>query len=108
MGTTHEIQLDFNRENFRKVLNWGLDRTPYSHRAVAFWCERFWNRYCDIDAPDEIEEIMPLLAEVERDWDIFFAMNESKQIKNSEGPLFLPASFFEDWIAKLGVLERQK
>ena len=51
---------------------------------------------------------MPLLAEVERDWDIFFAMNESKQIKNSEGPLFLPASFFEDWIAKLGVLERQK
>jgi hypothetical protein len=66
MDIYNEIQLEFSRENVQKVIEWGAspDSSPHSHQAIASWCERFWNKYCDIDAPEEIEEVMPLLAEI--------------------------------------------
>ena len=75
MDIYNEIQLEFSRDNLHKVIEWGAnpDSSPHSHQAIASWCERFWNKYSDIDAPEEIEEIMPLLAEIETEWDIYVA-----------------------------------
>ena len=101
MEVINEIQIEFNRQNFRTVLHWGLDRHPYSHAAIAGWCANFWNTYCEQDAPNEIVQIMPLLAEVERDLDIHFAMSKSKQRRNDEGPVYLPEHYFEGWIQEL-------
>lgn len=69
------IQLDFTVENFIKLLSFGEkpNESPYSHQEIAEWSEQFWNKYCDIDASEEIEAIMPILADVETQWDLYLA-----------------------------------
>ena len=97
MDIYNEIQLDFVPSNVKKVLSWGInpDSSPHSHQAIAGWCERFWNTYCDIDAPEEIDAVMPLLSDVETHWDIFVATNENSRQ--------MPVEWFQQWLSQINL-----
>ena len=105
MELSEPINLEFTRENAIKLLSWGEepDDSPYSHKQIAEWCERFWNIYCDVDAPDEIENIMPVLADVETQWDLYLANTyslEQLQTQNFE-EVALPVKWFTDWLREI-------
>ena len=103
---SHKIDLPFNIANARKVIAWGASvGAPYSHQDIAHWCERFWNIYCDIDdVPPEIGKILPVLADVETQWDLFLAnsysLTELQSINFAN--IALPKEWFRKWLAKIG------
>lgn len=101
------IQLDFSVKNLVKLLSFGEtpNESPFSHKQIAEWCEQFWNKYCDIDAPDEIEEIMPILADVETQWDLYLANTYSLEElkKRNFDNVTLPPEWFTQWLAELNV-----
>lgn len=104
MELSPPIELKYTKENALALLKLGAepDMSPYSHKQIAEWCERFWLKYSDIDAPDEIEAIMPVLADVETQWDLFLANTYSLaqlQSMNYE-PMRLPAEWFANWYAE--------
>ena len=102
MELSEPINLEFTRANTIKLLLLGEkpDESPYSHKQIAEWCERFWNKYNDIDAPKDLEELMPVLADVETQWDLYLANTytlEELQAQNFEG-VVLPVSWFSEWL----------
>ncbi|WP_231758799.1 hypothetical protein [Microbulbifer elongatus] len=104
MERSTPINLPFNKENFLSLLKYGAnpDGSPYSHKQIVEWCENFWNEYCDIDAPNEIEIIMPILADVETQWDLYLVntySHEELQVINFES-VRLPVEWFTSWIAE--------
>jgi len=105
MKLSEPINLEFTRENTIKLLLWGEkpDDSPYSHKQIAEWCERFWNKYCDVDTSEEIEKIMPVLADVETQWDLYLANTyklEELQKLNFEKVL-LPIDWFSEWLKEV-------
>ena len=103
MDTYNEIQLEFVPSNLRKVIEWGAEpaKSPHSHQAIAMWCERFWNKYCEFDAPEEIEEVMPLLAEIETEWDIYIANYKEQHPHAVKSAPQLPPQYFESWAKRI-------
>ena len=102
MKTSDPIELEFTHENLIKVLLMGKDpkSSLYCHKQIAEWCERFWNKYNDIDAPAEIENIMPVLADIETQWDLYLANTysiEQLQTQNFED-VELPKEWFQGWL----------
>ena len=102
MNQNKPIEFGFTRENVLTVLSMGANpkKSPYSHKQIAEWCERFWGKYCDIDAPEEIEELMPILADVETQWDLYLASTYSLdqlQEDNFEN-VVLPVEWFVEWL----------
>ena len=101
MEKSPPIELDFTPANAIRLLQHGSnpESSPYSHKQIAEWCEQFWNKYADIDAPDEIEKIMPVLAAVETQWDLFLA--NSYTLKELQSLNFesveLPKEWFQEW-----------
>lgn len=101
MNLSRPIDLEYSKENLLVLLSHGEDPTqsPYTHKQIAEWCERFWNKYCDIDAPEQIEEIMPVLADVETQWDLHLAntypSSELSQIDLES--VEMPVEWFEKW-----------
>lgn len=68
------IALPFSPDSIRQVLQWGLaSDAPYTHEDIATWCERFWSKYMDKDAPHEVERVLSILAEVDAQWDLHLA-----------------------------------
>ncbi|MGQ8367478.1 hypothetical protein [Glaciecola sp. 1036] len=59
----------------------------------------FWNKYSELDAPKEIEDIMPILADVETQWDLYLAnaysIEELRKL-NFES-VMLPLKWFKKW-----------
>ena len=102
MDIYNEIQLEFKPENVKKVLAWGSkpEESPHSHQAIASWCERFWNKYSDVDAPDEIEKLMPLLAEIETEWDCYIASYKDQHPNTVKSAPSLPVEWFQEWLKK--------
>lgn len=98
------IELEYCKENFLVLLSYGEnpDNSPFSHKQIAEWCERFWNKYCDIDAPEEIEEIMPMLADIETQWDLYlvntYSLSELQQLDFEF--VNLPVEWFKNWNAE--------
>jgi len=105
MKLSEPITLEFTRENTIKLLLFGEkpEESPYSHKQIAEWCERFWNKYNDIDAPEEIEELMPVLADVETQWDLYLA--NTYTLKELQAQTFekvvLPVSLFSEWLKEI-------
>lgn len=105
MKYTKTIELSFNRENLIILLEQGAGQRgfDFSHKQIAEWCERFWFQYSDVDAPDSIEELMPVLADVETQWDLYLASTftlEELRTLNYEQVL-LPKEWFNDWLFQL-------
>ncbi len=100
MKLSKKIELEFNKENFLTLLSYGQqpDQSPYTHKQIAEWCEPFWNKYSDIDTSAQIEKIMPLLADVETQWDLYlantFSSSELKQLDFES--VKLPVAWFKN------------
>ena len=103
MKLSEKIKLQFNKENLLILLSHGQksDQSPYTHKQIAEWCELFWNKYSDIDASAEIEKIMPVLADVETQWDLYlvntYSSSELKQLDFNS--VNLPVEWFKNWSA---------
>jgi len=102
MELSEPIKLEFTRENTIKLLLLGEtpEKSPYSHKQIAEWCERFWNKYNDIDASEEIDNLMPVLADVETKWDLYLANTytlDELQKGNFEN-VILPIEWFTEWL----------
>ncbi|MBQ4831494.1 hypothetical protein J8L84_19620 [Alteromonas sp. MMG017] len=98
------IQLEFIKGNFISLLAYGENpnESPYTHKQIAEWCELFWNKYSDIDAPKEIEVIMPILADVETQWDLYLANTySSTELQQLDfESVNMPVQWFKDWGAE--------
>jgi hypothetical protein len=98
------IELEFTPANARKVIALGLDDSSNStHQDIAHWCEKFWNKYCDVDAPEDIEKILPILADVETQWDLYLAnrysLKELQHLNFSE--IKMPTEWFVSWLEQV-------
>jgi hypothetical protein len=98
------IELPFNVDNARILLTAGLDHNSrFTHQDIAYWCERFWKLYCDLDAPKDIEKIMPILADVETQWDLFlvntYKLEELQKLDFRT--VRLPHEWFKDWLNQI-------
>lgn len=101
MERSSPIEFEYSKESLLTLLAHGAnpDESPYSHKQIAEWCEMFWNRYCDVDAPKSIEEIMPILADVETQWDLYLANTYSTDelSKLRFESVKLPVAWFINW-----------
>ncbi|MEH6626150.1 MAG: hypothetical protein V7739_06895 [Motiliproteus sp.] len=104
MNLSKPIELEFNKSNALMLLSMGCnpEEPRYGHKQIAGWCERFWNKYCDVDAPDEIESIMPVLADVETQWDLYLANTYSVEELQSIAleDVCLPVAWFQQWFTE--------
>ena len=105
MEYSESINLEFTRANTIKLLMFGEkpENSPYSHKQIAEWSERFWNKYCDFDAEEEIEKLMPILADVETQWDLYLANTYTlKELQNqSFEKVKLPVEWFTKWLQQI-------
>jgi hypothetical protein len=96
------VALPFTPEAAIQVLHWGAhpDASPYSHKQIALWCDRFWCQYLDVDAPPEIEKILPILTDVETQWDLYLTNTYSlKELQsNTFEEVNLPVEWFQEWL----------
>ena len=69
MEATLEIDLPFDAASVVQVLEWGAhpEIAPFTHRQIVGWRDRFWCRYMDLEAPREIERLLPILADVDKE-----------------------------------------
>lgn len=108
MMLSSPIPLPFTAESVAQVLAWGAspDVAPYSHKQIAEWCDAFWCCYLDVDAPAEIERLLPLLTDVETQWDLYLAnhysVDELRTLSfESER---MPTEWFGEWLKTLEAL----
>lgn len=105
MTLSSPIPLPFTVESVAQVLAWGAspDAAPYSHKQIAEWCDVFWCRYLDVDAPVEIERLLPLLTDVETQWDLYLANTYSLdelRTRSFEREM-MPREWFREWLTTL-------
>lgn len=99
------LDLPFTPESVVQVLRMGVlpDTSPYCHQDVAHWCERFWNHFSDVDATPEIERLLPVLADIECQWDLFLAntysLSELQQLDFTA--VRLPTDWFTGWLQQV-------
>lgn len=76
--------------------------SPYSHKQIAEWCDRFWCTHLEDDAPAGVAPLLPVLADIECQWDLYLANNYSIEELRSQSfeDVLLPCEWFEDWISQ--------
>lgn len=94
--------MPFTPESAIQMLEWGAnpEQSPYSHRQIAEWCDRFWCQYLDINAPEEIERLLPILTDVETQWDLFLANTYTLEELRTQSfeQVRLPVAWFQKWL----------
>jgi hypothetical protein len=99
------VMLPFTLAAVVLVLEWGAqpEQYPHSHKQIAMWCDRFVCQYIDVDASSEIERLLPILIDVETQWDLYLA--NTYQIEELRARSFederLPVEWFQDWLSKV-------
>jgi hypothetical protein len=102
MKLSRPAEMPFTREAAIQMLKWGAspESSPYSHKQIAEWCDKFWCQYIDVDAPPEIESLLPILTDVETQWDLYLVniySIEELQTKDFEQEQ-IPKEWFSDWL----------
>ncbi len=105
MKPSAPAEMPFTRDSVIQMLEWGAtpEASPYSHRQIAEWCDRFWCQYLDVDADPEIERLLPVLTDVEIQWDLYLANTytlEELRTKDFEAEQ-MPNEWFNDWLRQL-------
>ena len=99
------LALPFVPESVVQVLRMGAspDTSTYCHQDIAHWCERFWNHFSDSDAIPEIERLLPVLADIECQWDLFLANTYSlcELQKLDFTAVRLPSEWFTGWLKQV-------
>ncbi len=102
MNVSKPIKLEFTPKNARMLLSMGAHPKDslYSHKQIAEWCDRFWCKYLDMyDLPKDIEKLLPILTDVEIQWELYLANTYSFQQLQEESfeHIVLPVEWFEKW-----------
>lgn len=94
---SNDIELEFTPQNVEQVLNWGLNpiEAPHTHEEIACWCERFWNKYSDVECSKEIDAVMPVLADIENNWDSYIIADKNNRQ--------MPLKWFRQWLQEIHV-----
>ena len=96
--------MPFTPESAIQMLEWGAnpDASPYSHKQIAEWCDRFWCQYRDIGVPPEIEKLLPILTEVETQWDLYLANTYTYEQLRSQSfeSERVPVEWFKTWLSQ--------
>ena len=97
--------MPFTRESVIEMLTWGAspEASPYSHKQIAEWCDSFWCQYLDVDVQPEIESLLPVLTDVETQWDLYLANTytlEELRAKDFDAEQ-MPKEWFNDWLRQL-------
>lgn len=86
------------------MLQWGAnpDSSPFTHKQIAEWCDRFWCQYLDVDAEPEIESLLSTLTDVETQWDLYLANTYSTKELQAEDfeSEQMPKEWFNDWLRR--------
>lgn len=98
------VTLPFTREAVLRVLAWAAnpEQSPHSHKQIAEWCYRFWSSYLDVDPPEDIEPLLPILMSVDTQWDLYlvntYSLTElrSRSFEDER----LPVEWFQEWLAE--------
>ena len=102
MQQSEAVNMPFTVDAALQMLAWGAspDSSPYSHKQIAEWCDRFWCKYLDIDPPESIAKLLPLLTDVETQWDLFLTNTYSlEQLRTNDFEhVRLPVEWFEKWL----------
>jgi hypothetical protein len=79
------------------------DNSEYSHKQIAEWCDQFWCKYLDVDVPRDIEKLLPILTDVETQWDLYLANTYSlKELQEGNfESVCLPVGWFENWLKEV-------
>jgi hypothetical protein len=105
MTPSKPIELPFTRDSVIRVLTCGAnpEASPYSHKQIAEWCDRFWRQYLDIDAEPAIEELLPVLTDVETQWDLYLATTYSIEELRSKSfdSETMPVQWFREWLKEV-------
>lgn len=96
------IKLPFTPQAVLQVLRWGAEpeTSPHSHKEIAQWCDRFWCQHLDDDPPENIARLLPILTDVETQWDLYLANTyklEELQKQSFEN-VQLPVEWFQEWL----------
>lgn len=98
------ISAPFTVENARAIIAVGaIESGRYSHAEIVEWCERFWNMYAEAEPSPEIERIMPVLADVESQWDMYLANELSVRPDVSPNDVAAPREWFAEWSKQIDV-----
>lgn len=105
MKPSTPAEMPFTRDSVLQMLTWGAnpETSPYSHKQIAEWCDRFWCQYLDIDADPAIDSLLPVLTDVETQWDLYLANTytlEELTAKDFEAEQ-MPKEWFNDWLRQL-------
>jgi hypothetical protein len=105
MPQSNKIALPFTRDSLIQLLKYGATPqfSPYSHKQIAEWCDRFWCQYLDVDAEPAIEALLPVLTDVEVQWDLYLANTysfEELRSRSFENET-MPIQWFRDWLKEV-------
>lgn len=104
MNVSQPAEMPFTREATIQMLKWGAmpESSPYSHKAIAEWCDRFWCQYLEVDAEPEIEKLLPILTDVETQWDLYLANTYSIDELRSGNfeQVRIPTEWFHEWLSQ--------
>ena len=107
MNSSPAIELPYTRKSFERLLEHGCvpAASPFTHKQIAEWCDRFWCKYIDVDAPEDIAILLPLLTEIETQWDLYLVNTyDSKQLQTEDfESVCLPTEWFEGWLKQIQI-----
>jgi hypothetical protein len=107
----NQVDLPYSQEAFVQVLRWSAlgEASPYSHMQIAKWCGEFWCLYLDVDAPPDIEPLLPTLTSVETQWNLYLSNTYSVGDLRAQTleEVRLPSAWFEEWIVEVEVATRR-
>jgi hypothetical protein len=111
MKSSQLIPLPFTPDSFVRLLQCGAHpgESPYGHKQIAEWCDTFWCHKLEVEGPPEIDAILPILTDVETQWDLFLANTFSLEElrSNSFEEVQMPVEWFTDWLNQVLKLESQ-
>lgn len=96
------IELPYTHDSVIRVLNYGAcpEINPYSHKQIAEWCDRFWCQYLKVDPEPAIEKLLPVLTDIETQWELYLANIYSVDELRSESfeNEKMPTQWFQEWL----------
>lgn len=110
MKPSAAAEMPFTRESVLQMLIWGAnpEASSYSHKQIAEWCYRFCCQYLDVDAEPEIESLLPVLTDVETQWELYLANTytlEELRAKDLNAEQ-MPEEWFNDRLQQLATSAR--
>ena len=105
MKLSKPAEMPFTREAAIQMLKWGANpaSSPYSHKQIAEWCDRFWCQFLEDDTEADIESLLPIFADVETQWDLYLVSTYSlEELKKKDFEYEqMPKEWFNEWLRQI-------